>query len=431
MTKKRIFIAGACRTPVGKFGSRLKSISANELLRTCFKETIKRTGVDEKNISSVVAGTCIHLPEATNIARVALLLAGLKDHEVLAYREKGLLPKDVVMRATTVSIPAYTVSRNCGSGLQAIISGIQSIYSGDEKVVLVGGTESMSNSPGMIRRGSFGYSQQDSIITDSLLRGLTDPLTGELMGLTAEHIVEEYEIKRIDQDAFAAHSHQKAYRAVREGKFKSHIAPVLVREKSFMGTVKEEFIEIDEGPDSRITPEKLSLYPPYFKKDGTVTPGNSCMVNDGAASFLIFSGEAMVEYGFVAEAEILGYGVSALDPSRMGVGPVSAMSAALENAKISKENIDIFEINEAFAATTLAVQNIFGIPDEKLNVYGGAIALGHPVGATGTILAVKAINILKDLGKTRAMISLCVGGGQGIALIIKNIQGEQHAISNS
>ncbi|MBI3004282.1 MAG: thiolase family protein [Ignavibacteriales bacterium] len=420
MFAKRIAIAGGCRTPVARFGQRLREVPAQELLRVCFTETIRRSGISVKEIDEAVAGTCIHLPDALNVARVALLLSGCSEEDVAAYHEKGTLPRESLAKSATKDIPAYTVSRNCGSGLQAIFSATQEILSNGHEVVLAGGTESMSNSPGMIRRGGFNYRQRDTIIVDSLLHGLQDPLTGEMMGLTAEHVAEKYDISREQQDTFAAESHQKAFRALRSGKFSSQTVPVKVRETTILGNVRELVVKEDEGPDPSLTPAKLAGLKPYFKADGTVTPANSCMVNDGAASCMVLTMDKARELGIQPDAEILAFAVSAVDPSFMGEGPTSAIPKALKECGLTSEDIDIFEINESFAATTIAVQKSLGICPEKLNPHGGAIALGHPVGATGVILTVKAINILKEMEKETAVVSLCVGNGQGVALVIRN-----------
>ena len=420
MMGKRVFIAGTCRTPVGKFGQRLKDVPAQELLRKCFAETVKRTGIKFSDVEEAIAGTCIHLPDALNVARVAVLLASCTDEQLKSFRKEGVFPKEVFRDSPTRNTPAFTVARNCGSGLQAIFSATQEILSDNYQVILAGGTESMSNSPGMIKRGSFVFRQVDVTITDSLLHGLTDPLTGELMGLTAENVAEKHGITREEQDKYAAESHQRAFRAIREGKFKSQIVPVDVRDVNLLGHVRESQVSEDEGPEPSLTASKLGILKPYFKAGGTVTPANSCMVNDGAASCLVLSLEKAKELGVTPEAEIIAYAGCALDPSYMGEGPVYAIPAVLKAAGLTIDDIDVFEINESFASTTIAVQRQLNIPSEKLNIHGGALSLGHPVGASGAILTVKAVGLLKELKKTYAIVSLCVGNGQGVALLIKN-----------
>lgn len=419
MFQGKIVVAGSCRTPVGKFGGRLKNIKAQELLRTCFKGSIEGAGIKMGDIDSAVASTCTHSPDAMNVARFSLLLSGLPDEQVDIYNKGGYLSDEFAARSSAINTPAFTVSRNCGSGVQAVIAAVQEIVAGDSKVILVGGTESMSNSPMLLERNSTGYKMRDSVLVDSLARGLKDPLTGQLMGRISENTVSKWDISREDQDRFSAQSHQRAHEAICSGKFESQIVPVKSLERGVLGDARVNIVQEDEGPDSRLTASKLASLKPYFKEDGTITPGNSCTVNDGAASFLVMKEERAQELGIQPEAEIVGYGVAACHPSFMGEGPILAIPKALKMAGLTEGEIDLFEINEAFAAVVLAAQKKFQIPDDRLNIYGGAIALGHPVGATGAILTVKAINILKDFEKNYALISLCIGNGQGIALVVK------------
>lgn len=419
MIQEKIIIAGACRTPVGKFGGRLKNIKAQELLRECFRGTIEKAGVKMGDIDSAVASTCTHSPDAMNVARFSLLLSGLPDDQVDAYNRGGYLNDEFAARSSAINIPAFTVSRNCGSGAQAVISAVHEIVAGDSKVILVGGTESMSNSPMLLERNSTGYKMRDSVLVDSLAHGLKDPLTGQLMGRISENTVSKWDISREDQDRFAVRSHQRAYDAITGGKFESQIVPVKSIEKGALGDARVTNIEEDEGPNSTLTVSGLASLRPYYKEDGTITPGNSCTVNDGAASFLVMTDGQARKLGIQPEAEVVGYGMAACNPSFMGEGPILAIPKALKMADLTENQIDFFEINEAFAAVVLAAQKKFQIPDDRLNIYGGAIALGHPVGATGTILTVKAINILNDFDKEYALISLCIGNGQGIALVIK------------
>lgn len=416
---KRIVIAGSCRTPVAKFGGRLKNVKAQELLRTCFRESIKRTNIKMENIDSAVASTCTHSPDAMNVARVSLLLAGLPDDQVDIYNRGEYIKDEVLEKSSAKNIPAFTPSRNCGSGVQAIVSAIHEIIAGDSRVVLVGGTESMSNSPMLLDRNSAGYKMKDAVLVDSLLHGLRDPLTGQLMGRISENTVNKWNISREDQDHFAVQSHQRAHDAICEGKFESQIIPVRSIEKGALGDTREEIIYEDEGPNQNLTSSKLASLKPYFKKDGTITPANSCTVNDGAASFLVMLNDRAEELGVQPEAEILSYGVAACHPSYMGEGPILAIPKALIKAGLTEEQIDFFEINEAFATVALATKKYFKIPNERLNVYGGAIALGHPVGATGAILTTKIIHILQDFEKEYGLVSLCIGNGQGIALVVK------------
>ncbi|MDP3725963.1 MAG: thiolase family protein [bacterium] len=424
MVRERIVIVGACRTPVGVAGGGLKNVLARELLHTVFKETIRRTNIDMQTLDGSIAGTCIHSPDELNVSRVSTLLLGLPNEKVLTFVRDGVpLDPAVVEKSLTVNVPGYTVSRNCGSGVQAVISAVQAINSGDGVMFLVGGVESMSHAPFMImHRDAFSYTPRDVSITDSLLHGLTDPLTHELMGVTADRVAQKYGITREDQDKFAAQSHLKAYKASRSGKFKSQIVPVHTYERNILGSVDEGVVSEDKTMDPGLSVGKLAAITSpklFFVKGGTVTYGNTCRINDGASSFLVMTLEKARELGLTPEAEIVNYGVAALDPSHMGEGPTCVIPPVLEKVHMNVVDVDIFEINEAFAATTIAVGRSLAIPEEKLNVYGGAIALGHPVGATGAILTTKAINLLKDFGKEYAMVSMCVGNGQGVALLIR------------
>lgn len=418
MLSKRIVIAGTCRTPVGKFGGRLKNIKAQELLRTCFKGTLEKAGVEIENVDSAVASTCVQSPNAMNMARVALLLAGLPDKEVDAYNRGEYLKEEVVEKSRAKNITAFTPSFNCGSGVQAVISAVHEIIVGDSKVVLVGGTESMSNSPMLLERGS-GTKMRDSTLEDSLVHGLKDPLTGQLMGRIAENTVDKYGISREEQDAFAVQSHSRAYGAMTSGKFEKQVVPVKSVERGTFGDIREDTVYQDEGPINGLQVFKLATLKPHFKKGGTITVASSCMVNDGAASFLVMELERAQELGVKPEAEILGYAKAACDPSHMGEGPIGAIPKALKMADLVADQIDFFEINEAFAGVVLATKKHFKIPDKKLNIYGGAVASGHPVGATGAILTTKIIHILDDFEKDYGVVSLCVGNGQGIALVVK------------
>ncbi len=391
---KRIVIAGSCRTPIGKAGAtrgNLSSQSACDLLVPCFKETLDRSNNHAEYLEQVIVGNVAQSSDAPNIARVALLKAGMP-----------------------IGLPAFTVQRNCGSGLQALVSACQMIGAGEAENILVGGTESMSNIPYLSRDMRFGKGIQHGQFVDAIWEGLTDPVTGELMGKTAENIARRFEISREDQDEFAAASHQKAFRATREGKFRSQILPLEIAGKKVFQ---------DEGINQALTKQHLALYPEraFFVKGGSVHAGNSCSLSDGAASFLALTLDQAQQRNIEPEAEVLGYAFEACDPSYMGMGPYHAIPKALWNAQVTLKQVDYFEINEAFAAQVLACQRYLSIPSEKLNAWGGAIALGHPVGATGAILVAKLIAMLKDTGKEYGVVSMCIGGGQGGALVIKNL----------
>lgn len=393
---KRICITGSCRTPIGKAGGtrgNLSSLSATELLAVCFKESEKRSGLKSDGFDQVIVGNCAQSSDAPNTARVAALKAGIP-----------------------INVPSFTVQRNCGSGLQAVVSACQMIKAEEANIVLAGGTESMSNIPYILKDVRFGCGLQHKQLTDALWEGLTDPITGEMMGKTAENIAERYNISRDDQDEFAVQSHQKAFRAIREGKFRSQICSVEVGGRK---------VSQDEGINQALTKQFLSLFPEkaFFVKGGTVHAGNSCGISDGASSLIVLTWPEAINRNLEPEAEILGYAFEACDPSYMGMGPYYAIPKALARARLSINDVDYFEINEAFASQTLACQRGLEIPLEKLNVQGGAIALGHPVGATGAILITKLIALLKDTGKHIGVVSMCIGGGQGGAIVIRNMRG--------
>ncbi len=384
---KEVVIVGGVRTPVGLFGGALKNFTPDKLLEIVFKETINRTGIDPEKIDGAIAG-CIGMPSnAPNVTRVAALRAGLKPEA-----------------------PAYTVQRNCSSGILSITTAYQAIQAGDGEIFLVGGTESMSTSPYVMWKARWGYRLRHGKLIDGLWEGLTDPVVDQIMGRTAENVAEKWGITREEQDKFALWSHQKALKAQAEGRFKDQIVPI---------EVNGRVVDKDEGPNPNLTLQILALYPTIFKENGTVTPGNACPLNDGAASMLVMTKEKADELGLEPEAYIVGYAYAALDPAYMGEGPIYAVPKAFEKTGLTMDDIDFVELNEAFAAQSIPCMRALEIPEEKLNVWGGAIALGHPVGATGAILTVKLIHILKQLNGRYGLVTMCVGGGQGGALIIE------------
>lgn len=393
MEQRRVFIAGSCRTPMGRAGGILKDFTAVQLLTACFNETMERGKIAREKIDEVIAGQVAQSSDAPNIARVAALMAEIP-----------------------IQAPAFTVQRNCGSGLQAIASAADRIRAGEADVVLAGGVESMSHIgyrlSGKVRWGGLGYRPgNEHKLVDDLDRGLTDPVTGELMGKTAENIAEKYEINRKDQDEYAARSLQLAFRAQRSGKFQDQIVSL---------HNKKEIKEDELMP--QISAQILAQYPAIFKTSGGVTPGNSCPISDGASSMLVMNEDFAEEHNIQPEAELLSYAFTGCNPSFMGMGPAHAIPLAILKAEIeSREKIDVWELNEAFAAQVLACQRELEIPMEKLNVWGGAIAMGHPVGATGAILVTKMIHMLKDMDKKLGMVSMCIGGGQGGAAVLRRI----------
>jgi len=393
---KEVVLVGGVRTPVGNFGGALRDITAQELLKVVFEEVIKRTKIDPGLFDDVIAGCIIQSSDAPNIARVGALMAGVPDH-----------------------VPAYTVQRNCVSSIQCISCAYQAIHAGDGELFLVGGTESMSNSPYVLRKARFGYRLRNGDLVDTLWEGLTDPVVQQIMGRTAENVAEKYGITRDQQDEFAINSHKKAFRATREGKFKEEIVVMQIPKKMAGREVTPETFAEDECINIGLNKQMLALYPTVFKENGTVTPGNACPISDGAAAMLVMTKDKAKELGFTPEFHVRSYAYAALSPAYMGEGPIYAVPKALERAKLTINDIDFFEINEAFAAQAIPCQRELKIPEEKLNVNGGAIALGHPVGATGSKLVVTMMHILKNRNAKLGIVSACVGGGMGGAIVIE------------
>ncbi|HNV86557.1 MAG TPA: thiolase family protein [Candidatus Omnitrophota bacterium] len=392
---KEVVIAAAVRTPQGNLGGALKDLSSQKLGEFAVRELMRRARLGDREIDQVIFGCVGQGSDAPNVARVISLLAGL--------------PKE---------IPSYTVARNCASGIQAVVSAYQEIQCGDAEMIIAGGTESMSSLPYVNRDLRFGKRLRHSTMVDSLWEGLTDPICNQIMGRTAENLVEEFQISRKDQDRFALLSHRRAFQATREGKFKEEIVPVTV-EKSFYGKpLPSETIVQDEGPNIGLTEQLLSQYPAIFKEDGTITGGNSCAISDGAGALLITTRERCASLGLEPLATIEGYGFAALEPERMGLGPACATPIALKRAKMELKDIQLIELNEAFAAQYLACERILGIDREITNVNGGAIALGHPVGATGARILVTLLYEMKRRNLSAGLATLCVGGGQGAAVVL-------------
>ncbi|MDZ7261210.1 MAG: thiolase family protein [candidate division KSB1 bacterium] len=393
---KEVVLLGGVRTPIGNFGGTLRDVTAQEMMKVVFQEVIRRTGIDPGIIDEVIVGCIITSSDAPNIARVAALMAGIPEH-----------------------VPAYTVCRNCVSSIQAVSSAYQAIQTGDGEVFLVGGTESMSNAPYLLRKARFGYRLRSGELIDSLWEGLTDPIVNQIMGRTAENVAEKYGITREEQDEYALMSHKKAFRATREGKFRNEIVTMQIPKQMAGRDVAPETFAEDECINIGLTKQMLALYPTIFKEGGTVTPGNACPISDGAAGMLVMTKEKAIELGLTPEFYVRSYGYAALSPAYMGEGPIYASPIALKRAGLTMEDIDYVEINEAFAAQVIPCQRQLKIPDEKFNVHGGAIALGHPVGATGARLLVTMMNILKQYDAHLGLVAACVGGGMGGAMIIE------------
>lgn len=387
-----VFISYPLRTAIGKYGGSLKEIPAPKLAGFVIKEILNRTGLDSEFIDDVILGNVVLAGEKMNPARQAAIFGGILE-----------------------TVPAMTVNRVCGSGLQAIISGVMEIESGFSKMVLVGGMENMDMAPYLVTKGRWGYKMGDGIIFDSmLLDGLNDAFTDKHSGwITDEYLVPKYKISRDEQDMFAYLSHMKATKAINEGYFKEQIVPINLPD----GKV----FEVDESVRSDTTIDKLSKLKPAFKENGTITAGNAPGLNSGAACMIVSDEESLKKYNLNPLGKVISYAVSATSPNFFGIAPVYAIEESLKRANLKIEDIDLFEINEAFAAIALAIQKELKIPDEKLNVNGGAIALGHPIGATGAILTVKILHELKRRKGKYGVVSLCIGGGQGIALVVESV----------
>ena len=398
-----VVIVGGIRTPIGAHGGALRTIPAVELATIVFKKTLADTGVDPAALDDVILGCVAQPSDAPNIARVAALFAGV--------------PREV---------PGFTVHRNCASGLEAITSAYRAIQAGDGELYLVGGTESMSNIPYIVREARWGIKLRHVQFTDALWEGLTDPVCGQLMGRTAENLAEQYEISREEQDAFAVQSHKKAFMATRTGKFQAEIVPVHVKKKVAGQEVASEPITQDECINPALTVQKAALYPAIFKEGGTVTPANSCPINDGAAAMIVTTADRAARLGLKPRARVVSYAYAGVDPAYMGIGPARAMPLALKKAGLRLDDIALIELNEAFAAQCLAVGKEMiaqGYPWDwdKVNVNGGAIALGHPVGATGSRQVVTLLNEMERRNVRYGLVTMCVGGGQGGALIVERI----------
>jgi acetyl-CoA C-acetyltransferase len=401
---KEVVIAGAVRTPIGSHGGGLKSLRAQDLAEVVFRAVFERTGIDPAVLDEVILGNIGQPSDSANIGRVAALMAGVPNE-----------------------VPGFTVARNCASGIQSITSAVQAINSDDGELFLVGGTESMSNIPYILKDARWGLKLRHAQLTDALWEGLTDPIADQIMGRTAENLVERYEISREEQDEYAVKSHKKAFMATRMEKFKEEIVPVEVVKKVAGREVARESITQDECINPALSVQKAALYPAIFKKEGgSVTPANACPISDGAAAMLIMTANKAKELGIEPEARIVSYAYAALDPAYMGLGPAMAIPKVLKRAGMELQDIEVIELNEAFAAQVLAdgieLKNQGHELDfEIVNPNGGAIALGHPVGATGARQVATLSPELRRRNAKYGMISMCVGGGQGGALILENL----------
>ncbi|KSA60035.1 acetyl-CoA acetyltransferase [Staphylococcus aureus] len=387
----RVVLAAAYRTPIGVFGGAFKDVPAYDLGATLIEHIIKETGLNPSEIDEVIIGNVLQAGQGQNPARIAAM--------------KGGLPE---------TVPAFTVNKVCGSGLKSIQLAYQSIVTGENDIVLAGGMENMSQSPMLVNNSRFGFKMGHQSMVDSMVYdGLTDVFNQYHMGITAENLVEQYGISREEQDTFAVNSQQKAVRAQQNGEFDSEIVPVSIPQRKGEPIV----VTKDEGVRENVSVEKLSRLRPAFKKDGTVTAGNASGINDGAAMMLVMSEDKAKELNIEPLAVLDGFGSHGVDPSIMGIAPVGAVEKALKRSKKELSDIDVFELNEAFAAQSLAVDRELKLPPEKVNVKGGAIALGHPIGVSGARVLVTLLHQLNDEVET-GLTSLCIGGGQAIAAVV-------------
>lgn len=401
---EKVYIVGAKRTPIGSFLGSLKSVSAVKLASQAIRGALEQAQVQSTDVTEVILGNVLSAGLGQGVARQAAIGAGL-----------------------SIDVPAYSLNMVCGSGLKAVANGMSMIQSGLAQAVVTGGTESMSNAPflvdGTIRSGrKMGHMN----FTDSMLHdGLTDAFEGYHMGITAENVAREFGISRGEQDQFAIRSQEKAIIAQDSGKFTDEIVPVVVETRAGVEEVAE-----DEYINRTTTLEKMTNLRPVFKADGTVTAANASGLNDGASAIILASGQLAAAQQLPIMAEVIAIGQGGVDPSVMGIGPVPAIKKALEAANLTLADIDLFELNEAFAAQSLAVMNelvdesgesVEALSD-RINVNGGAIALGHPIGASGNRILVTLLYELKRRNLTYGLASLCIGGGMGLAVIIKNVE---------
>lgn len=388
-----VVIVSAARTPIGNYGGALKNVPAVELGTVAVKEAMKRAGISPDMVDEVIFGTVLQGGLGQNVARQVSIAAGIP-----------------------IEVPSMTLNKVCGSGLRTVSLAAQIIKAGDADIIVTGGCENMSAAPYLAPDVRWGARMGDSKLVDYMVAdGLTDIFNKYHMGITAENIVDQWEITREELDAFAADSQQKAEAAINAGKFKDEIAPVEIPQRRGEPVV----FDTDEYPKFGTTADGIAKLRPAFKKDGTVTAANSSGINDGGAALIVMSKEKADELGLKPLATIKSYASAGVDPSIMGIGPVPSSSKALEKAGLKMDDMDLIEANEAFAAQSLAVGKDLGIDPEKLNVNGGAIALGHPIGASGARILVTLLYEMQKRDSKYGLATLCIGGGQGTAMVVE------------
>lgn len=387
---KKVVMVSGVRLPVGSFGGSLKTVSAIDMGAMVVREAVRRAGIAPEAVDEVIVGQVGQIAECGFVARAVSLKAGL--------------PKETT---------AYSVNRQCGSGLQAIAEAVMEIQTGHADVVVAAGTENISQLPYYVKEARWGARMGHKTFEDGVIDILTWPLNNSHNGVTAENVAERFHVTRAEQDAFALESHQRAVAAIQAGKFREEILPVELKDRKGNVTV----FDTDEGPRDGLTIEKLEkLRPCFVKENGTVTAGNSSSLNDGAAAVVVMSEEKAQELGVLPKLCIEGFAVAGLEAEIMGYAPKLSSEKLAGELKLDLKSIDMFEINEAFASQAYAVRRDLGLDPEKVNIYGGGISIGHPIGATGCVLAVKVLYELQRSEKKDAMISMCIGGGQGISM---------------
>jgi acetyl-CoA C-acetyltransferase len=390
-----VFVMSAVRTAIGKYGGGLASVPPSDLAAAVVREAVGRAGVDPAQVGHVVFGNVLHTEKRDMyLSRVAAVNGGLP-----------------------VGTPALTVNRLCGSGLQSIVSASQSIMLGDCDVAVAGGAESMSRVPYWLPGMRWGQRMNDGVAVDAMVGALTDPFDACHMGVTAENVASDYEVSREDQDTLAAESHRRAAAAQAAGYFSEQILPIEIPGKKGKTTI----VDTDEHVRAEVSLDDMARLRPAFAKDGTVTAGNASGINDAAAAVVLASESFVNANGFTPLGKLVGYAHAGVEPRIMGMGPVPAVRRLLDKTGVKVDEIDLFEVNEAFAAQALAVVRELGLPPERTNPNGSGISLGHPVAATGTILTVKALYELRRTGGRSALVTMCIGGGQGISAIFERV----------
>jgi acetyl-CoA C-acetyltransferase len=392
MRDRDVYIMSGARTAIGDFGGALKDFLGHQLVVFPMDEALKRAKVGKEMVEEVILGHCIQRTDEPNTARTAALKMGIP-----------------------VTVPAFTVQRQCSSAMQAVISGAQMIQLGEADIVLAGGVETMSSAPYTIKSARWGQRLQHGQMSDTVWEVLTDPLNGMLMGMATEGLAEKYKITREEQDEVSYRSHKNAARAIAEGKVKEEIVPVLIPQRKGPPKV----FETDEHPRKDISMEELAKLTPVFKKGGTVTAGNSSGLNDGASAVVLMSGAKVQKLGLKPMARIVSYAWAALEPEFFGYGPVPATKKALQRANMTLEDMELIEVNEAFAGQYMACEKGLGLKREIVNVNGSGIALGHPVGSTGARIIITLLYEMARRGLKMGLATLCVGGGMGMATIVE------------